>query len=88
MKRSARASDARASSCTSAPTSTSEAPWYVIPADHKWLMRTAVAQIVVHHLDAMDPRYPQPDAEEQAAMEQAVAELTDDAQFQQPAEVR
>jgi len=61
-----------------AATSTSEAPWYVIPADHKWLMRTAVAQIVVHHLEAMDPRYPQPDAEARAAMEQAVAELREE----------
>ena len=34
--------------------------------------------IVVHHLEAMDPRYPQPDAEARAAMEQAVAELREE----------
>jgi hypothetical protein len=27
---------------------------------HKWMARTAVAQIVVHHLQRMDPRYPAP----------------------------
>src|SRR5215208_1381104 len=53
-------------------TSTKDEPWYVIPADHKWFLRTAVAAILVHHLEQMDPRYPQPAAEELAEMEQAV----------------
>ena len=56
-------------------TSTEHAPWYVIPADHKWLMRTAVASILVHHLEAMDPRFPQPTEEEQAAIREAVEKL-------------
>ena len=53
-------------------TSTPDAPWYVIPADHKWLMRTAVASILVHHLEDLDPKFPEPSAEDQAAMEAAV----------------
>jgi polyphosphate kinase 2 (PPK2 family) len=56
-------------------TSTAEAPWYVVPADHKWFLRTAVAAIIATHLRAMDPRYPQPSAAELAAMEAAVATL-------------
>jgi len=56
-------------------TSTKHAPWYVIPADHKWLMRTAVASILVHHLEAMDPRFPEPSDEERAAIAEAVAKL-------------
>ena len=56
-------------------TSTNDAPWYVIPADHKWLMRTAVASILVHHLEAMDPRFPEPSDEERAAIAEAVAKL-------------
>ena len=56
-------------------TSTAHAPWYVIPADHKWFMRLAVAAILVHHLEDMDPRFPQPTAEERAAMDEAVAKL-------------
>ena len=58
-----------------AATSTDEAPWYVIPADHKWLMRTAVASIIVHHLDQMDPRFPVPSPEDRAAMDEAVKAL-------------
>ena len=58
-----------------AATSTDHAPWYVIPADHKWFMRTAVAAILVDHLEAMDPQYPELDGEEAAAMEAAVAAL-------------
>jgi PPK2 family polyphosphate:nucleotide phosphotransferase len=56
-------------------TSTEHAPWYVIPADHKWLIRTAVAAILVHHLEAMDPRFPEPSEEEREAMLEAVAKL-------------
>jgi PPK2 family polyphosphate:nucleotide phosphotransferase len=56
-------------------TSTQHAPWYVIPADHKWFMRTAVASILVHHLEAMDPRFPEPSSADRAAMKDAVAAL-------------
>jgi PPK2 family polyphosphate:nucleotide phosphotransferase len=59
-------------------TSTADAPWYVIPADHKWLMRTAVAAILVHHLEAMDPRFPVPTDEERTEMAAAVAKLRDE----------
>ena len=47
----------------------------MIPADHKWFLRTAVASIVVGHLEAMDPRFPEPSEQESAEMEAAVAEL-------------
>ena len=43
-------------------TSTSETPWYIVPADHKGAMRAIVATIVVHALAAMAPRFPTPDA--------------------------
>jgi hypothetical protein len=56
-------------------TSTEPAPWYVIPADHKWFMRTAVAAILVHHLEAMDPRFPTLSSADRAAMREAVAAL-------------
>ena len=39
-------------------TSTDEAPWYVVPADHKWFAHTAVGDILVHALRAIDPQYP------------------------------
>jgi PPK2 family polyphosphate:nucleotide phosphotransferase len=43
-----------------ARTSTEHAPWYVIPADHKWFRNWAVSRIVIEALEAMDPRYPEP----------------------------
>ena len=40
-------------------TSTNDAPWYVIPADHKWVSRAAVANIVVREIAALNLRYPE-----------------------------
>jgi PPK2 family polyphosphate:nucleotide phosphotransferase len=39
-------------------TSTDEAPWYVIPADHKWFMRMAVAEVIVETLESLDLEFP------------------------------
>lgn len=39
-------------------TSTSHAPWYVIPADHKWYARTCVSAILAHTLMSINPQYP------------------------------
>jgi PPK2 family polyphosphate:nucleotide phosphotransferase len=39
-------------------TSTRWAPWYVIPADHKWFARVCAAGVIVHTLVEIDPRYP------------------------------
>ena len=47
----------------------------MIPADRKWLMRTAVAAILVHHLGDMDPAYPTLSRSERDAMQQAVRAL-------------
>ncbi len=41
-------------------TSTKDAPWYVIPADHKWFRNWAVSRILVETLAEMDPKYPDP----------------------------
>jgi PPK2 family polyphosphate:nucleotide phosphotransferase len=60
-------------------TSTKWAPWYVVPADHKWFSRLATAAVLVTALDAINPRYPAPDpadAEQMAQVrEELVAEL-------------
>ena len=39
-------------------TSTKEAPWYVIPANHKWYRDWAVLTILVETLRRMNPKYP------------------------------
>lgn len=44
-----------------AETSTADASWYVVPADHKWVSGLAVATMLVEVLEEMDPRTPPPD---------------------------
>jgi PPK2 family polyphosphate:nucleotide phosphotransferase len=39
-------------------TSTELAPWHIIPADHKWFTRVAIASIIVAKLEALDLTYP------------------------------
>ncbi len=40
--------------------STENAPWFVIPSNHKWFRNLAVARIVVEYLESLDLRYPRP----------------------------
>ncbi len=40
--------------------STEYAPWFIIPADHKWFRNLAVARIVVEHLESLKMTYPKP----------------------------
>jgi PPK2 family polyphosphate:nucleotide phosphotransferase len=40
-------------------TSTPYAPWYIVPADHRWFTSLAVADIVVTKLKELKLRYPQ-----------------------------
>ena len=39
-------------------TSTDWAPWYIIPADHKWFTRLVVADIIANKLASLDLKYP------------------------------
>jgi PPK2 family polyphosphate:nucleotide phosphotransferase len=39
-------------------TSSTWAPWYVIPADRKWFVRVAIANVVVAKLEALRLQYP------------------------------
>ncbi len=41
-------------------TSTGHAPWYVIPANHKWFRNLAVSQIIVDTLQELKLSYPPP----------------------------
>jgi len=40
-------------------TATPWAPWYVVPADHKWFTRTVVAGAVIDALASLDLEYPE-----------------------------
>ncbi len=59
-------------------TSTAIAPWYVIPADRKWVARLAIADIVVHVLSTLDLAYPPLSDDVRAAIARAREELEPD----------
>jgi PPK2 family polyphosphate:nucleotide phosphotransferase len=42
-------------------TSTPVAPWYVVPADHKWFARVVIGSAIVTALDALNLRFPRAD---------------------------
>ena len=46
--------------------STAAAPWFVVPADNKWYARLAVTNLLLEHLEAMDPQWPAADFDVEA----------------------
>jgi PPK2 family polyphosphate:nucleotide phosphotransferase len=56
-------------------TSTEWAPWYVIPADYKWITRAAVADIVTTTIRDLDLKYPEATREQEELLAKARAKL-------------
>jgi PPK2 family polyphosphate:nucleotide phosphotransferase len=56
-------------------TSTAWAPWYVIPADHKWFARIAVSGVIANALIELDPQFPQVDEETRAQLAEFRSQL-------------
>ncbi|MBP9948310.1 MAG: hypothetical protein KBH14_18020 [Vicinamibacteria bacterium] len=52
-------------------TSTTYAPWHIIPADHKWFARLAVADIIIDTLRSMKLHYPKISKETRAGLDAA-----------------
>ncbi len=52
-------------------TSTEWAPWHVIPADHKWFTRLAVAAVIVDALEKLNLAYPELSAEQRQSLQDA-----------------
>jgi PPK2 family polyphosphate:nucleotide phosphotransferase len=42
-------------------TSTAAAPWYVVPADHKWFARVVIGSAIVSTLESLNLRFPRTD---------------------------
>jgi polyphosphate kinase 2 (PPK2 family) len=42
-------------------TSTALAPWYVVPADHKWFARVVIGSAIVSALETLDLHFPRAD---------------------------
>jgi polyphosphate kinase 2 (PPK2 family) len=40
--------------------STPWAPWYIVPANHKWYRNLVVSNIIVEALEKLEMRYPPP----------------------------
>jgi len=56
-------------------TSTARAPWYVVPADHRWATRLITSGIILHALEEIDPHYPHVDEKTRAELVAARAHL-------------
>ena len=46
-----------------AKTSTEKAPWFVIPANHKWFRDLAISQIITRTLEDLDMKMPEPNVD-------------------------
>jgi PPK2 family polyphosphate:nucleotide phosphotransferase len=56
-------------------TSSADAPWYVVPADHKWFTRLVISAVVVDTLEELDLSYPKVDPGTRKELEVAKKEL-------------
>lgn len=53
--------------------STDVAPWFVVPADRKWYARLAVTELVLEHLKALDPQWPEAEFDVEAEQKRLAA---------------
>ena len=56
-------------------TSTPWAPWFVIPADHKWFSRLAISMVICEALESLDLKFPRLEKERRRALAGVRAEL-------------
>jgi PPK2 family polyphosphate:nucleotide phosphotransferase len=59
-------------------TATDEAPWFVVPADHKWFTRLVVASAIIERVEAIDPKFPTLSEEQLRAIASLRASLAED----------
>jgi PPK2 family polyphosphate:nucleotide phosphotransferase len=52
-------------------TASPDAPWFVVPADHKWFTRVVVASIVIEAMQSLKLAYPKVDGAKKAELESA-----------------
>lgn len=60
-------------------TSTQIAPWYLIPADHKWYARAVITEIITRTLEDVNPAWPDADFDVEAEKARLSLTLTDEA---------
>jgi PPK2 family polyphosphate:nucleotide phosphotransferase len=59
-------------------TATDEAPWFVVPADHKWFTRLVVASAIIERVEAIDPKFPTLSEEQLRAIASLRTSLAED----------
>ncbi|MFE2036942.1 PPK2 family polyphosphate kinase [Streptomyces scopuliridis] len=53
--------------------STAAAPWYLVPADRKWYRNWAISTLLLEHMEALDPAYPEADFDVKESRRQLLA---------------
>src|SRR5215831_15847532 len=61
-----------------AATTTEEAPWYVVPADNKWVTRAVVADVITTAIRSLDLRFPEVTEEKRKALAEAKSRLQEE----------
>jgi PPK2 family polyphosphate:nucleotide phosphotransferase len=56
-------------------TSTKHAPWYVVPADHKWFTRVVVAEATIDAIESLNLSFAKVDSKKRKALKDARAAL-------------
>jgi len=56
-------------------TTTEWAPWYIIPADKKWVVHASISELILSQIKKMDLKYPVLSKQDCVALEKAKAEL-------------
>jgi PPK2 family polyphosphate:nucleotide phosphotransferase len=56
-------------------TSMKHAPWYVVPADHKWFARLIVAEAIIDAMESLDLSFPKMDTERRKELQDARSAL-------------
>lgn len=56
-------------------TTTEHAPWYIIPADNKWRMRSIISEIITETIISLDMEYPETTAERKKKLDLALQQL-------------
>jgi len=52
-------------------TSARHAPWFIIPADHKWVARLLVSDILTRTIEGLDLKFPELTKEQRIALAKA-----------------
>ena len=61
-----------------AATTTEEAPWYVVPADNKWVTRAVVADVITTAIRSLDLKFPEVTEEKRKLIAEAKRQLQEE----------